>query len=303
MKFRKRLPAVWSKILSVVRYNFLGFFRNPRVILTFLLGIVLSFLLSERAVQVAVRYHTSMQAAEPFIWTFGDGVSILLASLLMILLFSDLPKVSPVTPFYLVRMRRREWMTAQFVYLALASAVYLLFIMLVTGVLCMKYTFPGNLWSESAARLGYSDLGKALGVPVSVRAMESITPYECMLQTAGLMLLYIWTLGFLILMVNLRFGKGRGIFAGVIYSLYGFLLDPDILEKILGLQKGERYKVNLLVGWISPLNHAAYPGHSFGYDALPTVGQSVCLFLVILAVLYWLAFRSLRNYHFVFTGS
>ena len=88
-----------GKIKAVIRFNFLGFFKNTRIILTFLLAVVLCFLLSERVIRVAEHYETSMQAAEPFIWTFGDGTNVLLASLLLILMFSDVPKAGPVTPF------------------------------------------------------------------------------------------------------------------------------------------------------------------------------------------------------------
>ena len=251
-----------KKIGTVVRFNFLGFYRNPRIILTFLLAVVLCFLLSERVLRVAQHFDTSMQAAEPFIWTFGDGTNILLASLLLILMFSDVPKAGPATPYYLSRMKRIQWMAAQFFYIGLGTVFYAAFIMLVTIILCQKYTFPGNLWSETAVRLAYSDLGNSMGIPASVKAMESITPYECMLQTLVLMLLYSWTLCFLMLTVNLKFGRTQGIFAGVFYSLYGFLLEPDTIVRIFDLGKQERYRVNVLTGWISPLNHASYPGHS-----------------------------------------
>lgn len=291
-----------GKIKAVIRFNFLGFFKNTRIILTFLLAVVLCFLLSERVIRVAEHYETSMQAAEPFIWTFGDGTNVLLASLLLILMFSDVPKVGPVTPFYLARMKRMQWMAAQFFYIALGTILYAAFIMSVTIILCQKYTFPGNIWSETAVRLAYSELGDSMGIPASVKAMESITPYECMLQTLVLMLFYSWTLCFLMLAVNLRFGRTKGIFAGIFYSLYGFLLEPDIIARILGLEKHERYKVNVLTGWISPLNHASYPGHSFGYDKLPTIFQSSVLFLVLLAVLGLLSCRALKRYNFTFMG-
>ena len=72
---------------AIVRWNFLGFHKNPRIILTFLFSFILCFFLSDRALLVADYYGSSMQALEPFIWTFGDATSILLSSLLLILLF------------------------------------------------------------------------------------------------------------------------------------------------------------------------------------------------------------------------
>ena len=83
---------------SSVRWNFLGFFKNPRIILTFLFALVLCFFLSDRALMVADYYDTPMQALEPFIWTFGDATSILLSSLLLILLLIDLTKLMPFPP-------------------------------------------------------------------------------------------------------------------------------------------------------------------------------------------------------------
>lgn len=282
----------------MVRFNFLGFFRNPRVILTFLLGFVVSFLLSEKVVAVTGEYQSVMQAAEPFIWTFGDVTSMLLMSVLLLLLFTDLPKLTPASPYYLVRMTRRKWLAGQFVYIVICTGIYVLFILLSTTLLCIRYTFPGNLWSETAAMLGYSGMGERLQVPVTIKVMESITPYGCMAQVALLMLGYALTLGFLILVGNLLGGRKAGFLAGLIYSLYGFLLNPQVLGKLLGMEEYEMYKIRVFVGWVSPVNHSVYGMHNFGYDLLPTVGQSLLVFGVLLFLLWMLAEKLLRTYNF-----
>lgn len=282
----------------MVRFNFLGFFRNPRVILTFLLGFVVSFLLSEKVVAVIGEYQSVMQAAEPFIWTFGDVTSMLLMSVLLLLLFTDLPKLTPASPYYLVRMTRRKWLAGQFVYIVICTGIYVLFILFSTTLLCIRYTFPGNLWSETAAMLGYSGMGERLQVPVTIKVMESITPYGCMVQVALLMLGYALTLGFLILVGNLLGGRKAGFLAGLIYSLYGFLLNPQVLGKLLGMEEYEMYKIRVFVGWVSPVNHSVYGMHNFGYDLLPTVGQSLLVFGVLLFLLWMLAEKLLRTYNF-----
>ena len=73
------------------------------------------------------------------------STSILLVSLLLIFLFSDLPKLSAFTPFYLLRMSKKKWLAAQFVYIGMVTALYIGFVLIVTILLCMKYSFPGNL--------------------------------------------------------------------------------------------------------------------------------------------------------------
>ena len=74
------------QILSVTVYDFRKWHKNPRIYITFILAFILCFLLSDKAVQFARMYETSMQIAEPFIWTFGDANSILLSSLLLLLI-------------------------------------------------------------------------------------------------------------------------------------------------------------------------------------------------------------------------
>ena len=64
--------AAWAtdmkQVFGIVRYNFFGFFRNPKVIFTFLLEFVLSFLLTGRIMIVMETYDTPVQAIEPFLW-------------------------------------------------------------------------------------------------------------------------------------------------------------------------------------------------------------------------------------------
>lgn len=287
------------QILAMLRFNFMGFFKNPKVILTFLLGFVLSYLLSSRVMVVIDAYGTPTQAAEPFLWTFGDSTAVLLSSLLLLLLFSDLPKLTAASPYYLVRMTKRKWLLGQLCYVVCVVGIYTGYVLLATVLLCMKTSFPGNIWSETAAMLAYSSLGSELGVPSTVRVMESITPYGCMAQAIGLLFLYAAVLSFVILAGNLVLGKNRGMLAGLFYSVYGFLLDPDVLGSLLGLEWYEMYKINIVIGWISPLNHAVYGRHNFGYDRLPTVGQSCIVFLLLLAGLTCICMAGLRNYHFV----
>ena len=274
-----------KQVAAAVRWNFLGFFKNPRVIITFLFSFILCFFLSDRAMMVADYYESPMQALEPFIWTFGDATAILLCSLLLILLFLDLPKLSPFTPYMLLRMRKSRWLFAQLFYIFLVTALYMLYVILVTSLLCMQKTYPGNIWSKTAALLAYSQMGKKLSIPSTVKVMESTTPFSCSMQIMALLVCYALTLSFLMLYFQMKLGKKAAIFAGLSYSLFGFLLNPEILAKILRKEEYEMFLVRRITGWICPLNHATYGMHDFGYDVLPSIGQSCMIFLVILACL------------------
>lgn len=166
----------------------------------------------------------------------------------------------------------------------------------------MKMSYVGNVWSETAAMLAYSKLGKDLSVPSTVKVMESITPYGCVLQVLLLLFLYTLCLSFLILAGNLLFSGNRGIVLGLLYSMYGVLLDPRVLGAILHKEEYEMYQINILIGWISPLSHVTYAKHNFGYDRFPMVGQSCLLFTGILLVLSVICMRAMRRYSFRFLG-
>ena len=288
---------------AIVRWNFLGFYKNPRIILTFLFSFILCFFLSDRALMVADYYESPMQALEPFIWTFGDATSILLFSLLLILLFIDLPKLSPFTPYMLLRTRKACWLMAQFIYIFLVTAGYILYVLLVTSLLCMQKTYAGNIWSKTAALFAYSSMGDKFSVPSTVKVMESTTPWGCSLQMVLLLVCYALTLSFFMLFFQMSLGKKAGIAAGLCYSLFGFLLDPQVLAEILHKEEYQMFFIRRITGWISPLNHATYGMHDFGYDVLPSVGQSCLIFLLILLIMSLFSLRTLKQYNFSsFTG-
>lgn len=252
---------------------------------------------------MAERYESSVQLAEPFIWTFGDATSILLSSLMLILLFMDLPKLSPFTPYLLVRTKKSRWLLAQFFYILIVTFVYLGYVFLVTSLLCMKKTFIGNVWSKTAALLAYSSMGREMSVPSTVKVMESTKPYLCLLQMIMLMLLYALSLSFIMLYAQMKKGKRAAVVTGLVYSLFGFLLDPNVLAKLMHKEDYEMYQVRKFIGWVSPLNHATYKMHDFGYDSLPAIWQSCLIFMLILFVLAALSFGTLKKYNFSsFTG-
>lgn len=102
-----------KQAFSIAGYNFRLWRGNPRIVVTFALSFILCFLLTDKAVRFAVEHNTTLQLVETFIWSFGDSNSILLSSVLLVMLFADMPFLSSGTPFYLVRTDRRTWITGQ----------------------------------------------------------------------------------------------------------------------------------------------------------------------------------------------
>ncbi len=291
------------QVCSVTAYNFRQWRANPRVIITFALAFILCFLLSDKAVRFAKEYETTMQIVEAFVWTFGDSNSILLSSLLLVLLFADMPFLSAGTPYYLMRINRKTWLAGQALYITLATGIYMVFILTSTSLVCMSNSFIGNMWSETAAILGYSGAGKAVALPALVKTLEMSTPYECMATIFLLMLLYTLLMSFIMLTFNIRKGQLAGVISVFVFSLFGFLLNPNLLKTLFQLPDELVYKANVAVGWLSPLNQATYHMHNFGYDLLPRLWQTYVIFGVLIALCFFFALRAVRRYNFNFTGT
>ncbi|MBO4318235.1 MAG: hypothetical protein J5855_08165 [Mailhella sp.] len=244
-----------------------------------------------------------MQFAEPFVWTFGDANSILLSSLLLLLLFADMPFIDSSTPYYLMRTDRKTWVLGQGIYVILSTLIYLVFILLSTSLVCMTQSFGGNLWSETAAILAYSGIGQDVALPALVTTLEMSRPYECMLTIFALMMLYTLLMALLMLLMNLKKGTLGGVISVFVFSLYGFLLNPETIRVIFRLPDALMYKANVAVGWLSPLNQATYHMHNFGYNLLPRLWQTYLIFGMLILLLFFLLLRAARRYSFNFLGT
>jgi hypothetical protein len=239
---------------------------------------------------------------EAFVWTFGDSNSILFASLLLVMLFADLPYLGSGVPYYLMRIDRRTWMLGQILYVVLATFIYLLFILAATSLICMNNSFIGNMWSETAAILGYSGAGQAVALPATVKTLEMSTPYPCMATIFLLMLLYTLLLMSVMLAVNIRRGQFWGVVSVFALSLYGFLVQPATFNTFLQLPDRQMYIANVLAAWVSPLQQATYSMHNFGYDRLPRLWMTYALYGAGILFFFFLSLRAMRKYSFSFAA-
>ena len=288
---------------TIAGYNYRLWRGNPRILVTFALSFILCFLLTDKTVTFAVDHNTSMQAVEAFIWSFGDSNSILLSSVLLVLLFADMPFLSSGTPLYLVRTDRKTWITGQVIYTISATAIYLLFVLLATMLLSMKQSFGANMWSPTAAILGYTNAGKRVAIPALVKTLEMSWPYQSMVSIFFLMLGYAGTMMMIMLVCNLRVGQAAGAVGVLVYSVFGILMKPDTIQLIMKLPDEAYYIANVIIGWVSPLNQATYHMHNFGYDKLPRLWQSYLIFGILIIIGYFAAIHAAKRYNFNFIGT
>ena len=290
-------------IFETAFYNFRLWRKNTRIVATFILVFILCFLLTDKTVDFSVANGTSIQMVEAFIITFGDSNSVLLSSVLLLLLYADMPFITAATPFFLSRANRRIWVLGQMLYIFLSTLLYLLFVLMTTCLLCMKYTNTKNSWSHTVATLAYSGEGKEIALPVTAKILEMSRPYQVMAGIFGLMLIYALVFVFLMLYFNIRRGQLAGVISALAFSVFGALLNPDNIQKLMRLPDELYYKARVWIGWISPLNHATYHMHNFGYDKLPRLWQTGVIFGVLLLGLVLCVVHAMKKYSFDFRGT
>ena len=291
-----------KQILIIAWANFKRWKNNPQIVLTFGIGFVMCFLLSDKLVTYVDRFETTTQIFETFIWTFGDTTSILFVSLCLLLLFSDLPNMDNEVPLLLVRTTRFRWVMGQIVYVVSATFIFTLFILISTCLLAATNSYLANLWSDTAAIMGYSGIGTNVGIPAFVKVLERTFPYQCTLHIFGLMLGYSTVLSGIILVFNM-WKRNMGMVAGIVFSGLGVVLNPTFIATMLEIPQERMVEANILFGWISPLNHATYYMHNFGYDMLPKLWVSYVVFAVLSLILFTVALIRIRRYNFNFTGT
>lgn len=287
-------------VFKITKLNFLEWKKNPKIITAFVMAFVFCVMLSGRALTFANNYDTTMQIFEPFVWAFGDAKSIMLASLLLIFFFIDMPFINDSTPYRLMRINRKIWVKAQMLYVVLVTVIYMLFLLGTFCLLCAPISFPGNLWSETGALLGYSGVGTKIALPASVKTMEMSNPYKCTVTIFLLMTLYTLLAATLMMVFNLMKNQFGGVLSVFILNLYGVLLNPEFIRKTLNISETQRYKSNVICGWISPLNHATYHMHNFGYDFLPRLWQSYLILGVWIVINFILIRKVAKKYQFNF---
>ena len=199
--------------------------------MTFILAAILCLMLSDQIISHAIKYETILQVFEPFIWTYGDASSVMLSSLLLILLFADMPFISQATPYWLVRTKRKIWLAGQIIYVILATVIYNIFFgcdawnygssLFLYGK-CVERN-SGNVglwrWGEHNRSCFHKNNGKLNSLYV-----RSIV--------FGLVLLYTLFIAVLMLFLNLAAGNMAGVIGAFAVSLYGLLLNPDVFRKL-----------------------------------------------------------------------
>lgn len=105
-----------DRLWRCARWNLRSVLKSPQYILGVIMSGLLCFLLTEFTIDLAWTYQTSLQALEPYIWCFADSSSICYASIALMLVLANLPRLDTAESYLLFRVNRFIWLGGQLHY-------------------------------------------------------------------------------------------------------------------------------------------------------------------------------------------
>ncbi len=284
-------------------WNLYSLRKNPRFYMSLLLGFLLCWLLTDKTMAISRTYLTNVQLLEPFVWCYADDDSILFSALVMMLMFSAFPRLDTPASYLIFRTTRLNWLLGQIVTVFVLTLGYSLMILVSSMVMCIGCNvFVGNSWSETATMLSFSPASFEVALTVMRKTVKLTTPYGCAVQIFLLLFQYVLLMSMIQLAFTVMKSRKAGIVAALVINFAGYVLTPDRFMTWLQLPMEMQYYANLLSAWLSPLQHATYTMHNFGYDLLPRVHTSYMILGGTSVALMIVSAIAMRRFSFSFTG-
>ena len=284
-------------------WNLYSLRRNPRFYMSLLLGFLLCWLLTDKTMAISRTYLTNVQLLEPFVWCYADDESILFSALVMMLMLSALPRLDTPASYLIFRTTYLNWLLGQIATVFILTLGYTLMILVFSMVMCIGCNvFVTNNWSETATMLSFSPASFEVALSVKRKTVKLTTPYGCTIQIFLLLFQYVLLMAMLQLTFTMLKSRKAGIIAVLGINFAGYVLTPDRFMTWLQLPREMQYYANLLSAWLSPLQHATYTMHNFGYDLLPRVQTSCLLLGGVSLLLMIVSALAMRRFSFRFTG-
>jgi len=262
--------------------------RNPRIIIGFILLLLLCLTITDKYISYAVSMGMNIQMFEPFIYMFTNNYSMIYLSLLILLVFNDVPFLENGLPYYLIRSNRKSWVVGQLLYIAIASVIMITFSLVVCMLGGSHYAFVGDMWSEAAVFISNGGAQDSMD-SISMVLLVNSTPIIATANIYGLVLLYTLLIGSILFTANLIRSKYMGTL------IVGFSI-------FFGSISAARWLGSHFV-WFSILVHANYATHNFDKSvALPSALASFTIFICLILALSIISYFKSRKYQFNFSG-
>ncbi|WP_033165322.1 hypothetical protein [Clostridium sp. KNHs205] len=215
-----------KKIFSIAMYSIRQWVTDPRIISLFVL--MSMFVWNDFEVIGDLTGITGIKT-NPLIFPFfsSDPVKQLILLAGIVFLFSDAPFINKNQPYIIIRSKRIPWVLGQILYIIMASAIYFLFLMLVSILVLLPHgTFATDGWGKIINTLAQTDVGAQLKLQFGIT--KEITTFYSPWEAFGFSFLLDWGvacfLGLLLFVINLNFNRMLGLVAGGVILFFDLLV-------------------------------------------------------------------------------
>lgn len=252
---------------QVCRSNFRKWGWNPRIIAIALFVLFIAWIGIEPVRGYAVGRGLSISCwYYPFL--FINNMVKIFFYFGVILLFCNAPFVDEQQMYVLQRTGRKSWFLGQMLYIVAASALYFLYVYLVSVAEFVPYVGFSLEWEKVIVELAQNSIGSTVGLPRAV--VQSFTPVQAVILSYLINVSLAVLLGFVIFYVNLWKSRGYGVAVAIFWV---FL--TDLISNISGFY------------YLSPLNWCDIELFCVKYGGvkLPYAATVIILCGIILSIL------------------
>lgn len=191
-----------KSVFSICTQNFRKWITDYRMWVVAAIIIIITFVYAHRLNLNAVKIGSDMTLwIFPFLYTQSGMLVVFIMPL--VLMFCNAPFLDKNQTFVMMRTSRVKWLCGQLLYIIIASAVYFLFIFLIS-VLCALFTRDPSLdWGGTVYSLAYEELMWD-DVP-QVEIPKYIVEYFTPLQACWFTFLLSWLGGIFLGMITFAF--------------------------------------------------------------------------------------------------
>ncbi|WP_025688567.1 hypothetical protein [Paenibacillus zanthoxyli] len=196
---------------SISGNNIRRWFTNPRIyiLIALLLILMWTYLGPILFFSKGIGYRVAPWVF-PFISNFSYTQRFMMLGI--VFLFCDAPFVNEGQPYLLIRSGRTHWALGQILYIMLATAIYFLFLAVISILMLTPNLFLSTDWGKLLGTLAQTSVGQDFNVhlPISYKIQTMYTP----VQAFSLSLLLDWCagtlLGLTIFITNIYLNRAIG---------------------------------------------------------------------------------------------
>jgi hypothetical protein len=157
----------------------------------------------------------------PWVFPFvlGKWDYVMLTMLVVVLLFCDAPFINSSTPYECIRAGRKRWVLAQLAYVAVASLLFVLFLVLLSFLFLLPHVDLANGWGRVLNTLAQTSAGTEYGgMPISYAVMFKYSPVTALVLAALILYLQTVFVGTAMFALNMIGKRGAGVVGGLLLA-------------------------------------------------------------------------------------